>query len=507
MAEHQGKVYLVGAGPGDPQLITLKGKRCLEEADVVLYDRLASESLLTLTQNGAELIYVGKSADRHALSQEEINQVLIDKALEGKIVVRLKGGDPYIFGRGGEEALQLAEAKIPFEVIPGVTSSSAVPAYAGIPVTHRGLASSVAFITGHEDPTKETSTINWEKLSMGVDTLVFLMGVGNLPLIVDQLQAYGRPPETPVAVIQWGTTPSQRTVIGTLANIVERVQSAKLGPPAITVVGSVVKFHDQLNWFEKKPLLGQTIVVTRSREQASEFAELLQEYGARVIEFPTIETVPVDNWDEVDRAIEKLESYLWAIFTSASAVKGFLARLKQRGRDLRALKGIKLCAIGAKTAAELEKFGISVDLIPSEYRAEGVIEAMGKEKIDGANILFPRAEVARELLPDTLRHMGATVDIVAVYRTIKPTQKAENLLAMLREGEIDLITFTSSSTVINFVEIFKGQDLQHLLRGVKIGTIGSITANTAEQFGLKADIIPQESTIEAFLKSIVASLA
>ncbi|GFP19691.1 uroporphyrin-III C-methyltransferase / precorrin-2 dehydrogenase / sirohydrochlorin ferrochelatase, partial [Candidatus Hakubella thermalkaliphila] len=349
-----GKVYLVGAGTGDEGLMTLRGLQCLKEADVIVYDRLASERPLDVTRKGAEKIYAGKFASHHTLKQEEINVLLAQKAQEGKVVVRLKGGDPFIFGRGGEEAEYLADQGIDFEVVPGVSSAYAVPAYAGIPVTQRGHTSTVAFITGHEDDTKDDSDIDWAHISTGVGTLVFLMGVRNLELIVKNLIEYGRPPETPVAVIRWGTTPQQQTIVGTLADIVDKVREAALTPPAITVVGEVVRLREKLNWFEKKPLFGKTILVTRARPQASQLVEKLSQRGAQVIEFPTIKIVPPSSFGEMDQAIQDMARYDWVIFSSVNGVESFFQRLRELGRDVRELKGIKIAVVGPKTREKIE---------------------------------------------------------------------------------------------------------------------------------------------------------
>ena len=346
----KGKVYLVGAGPGDPELLTLKGRRLLGEAEVVIYDFLAHPSLLKFISPAAETIYVGKKGGDHTLPQGDINQLIIDRAQTGKQVVRLKGGDPFIFGRGGEEAEELFKAGIPFEVVPGITSAIAVPAYAGIPLTHRRYNSSVAFITGHEDPLKDQTGLDWEKLATGVETLVFLMGYKNLPRIVERLIQNGRPPRTPAALIRWGTTPEQITVTGSLEEIVPLAEAAGLGPPAILVVGSVVELRDRLSWFERRPLFGKQIVVTRTREQASDLVVRLENLGAHCLEFPTIRLAPPSSWEELDQSIRSLSSYDWILFTSPNGVEAFFERLAALGFDLRDLKGLQIGAIGPATA-------------------------------------------------------------------------------------------------------------------------------------------------------------
>jgi uroporphyrinogen III methyltransferase/synthase len=493
---------LVGAGPGDPALATLKAVDCLRRAEVVIYDYLASERLLEFAPPEAERIYVGKKAGDHAMSQEEINSLLVRKGRDS-VVVRLKGGDPFIFGRGGEEALELREAGVRFEIVPGVTSAIAVPAYAGIPLTHRGLAVSVAFVTGHEMPDKETSDIQWDRLATGVGTLVFLMGVKNLEFISSQLIAHGRAVETPVAVIRWGTTAEQQTVTGTLGKIARIVEEAGIKPPAIIVIGEVAGLRQHLNWFEERPLFGKTVVVTRAREQASDFRFLLEGKGAQCFEYPTIEVVPPAGWGPLDDAIRSLEQYDWLLFTSVNGVRFFFQRLEELGEDVRALHGIRLGAIGPKTAASLTERGLRLDLVPSEYRAEAVIEALGGDEVDGKKFLLPRAAKAREILPEKLKEMGGQVDVVVAYETIRPSGRSEEIRRLLEKGEISCITFTSSSTVDNFAAMFPGEDLPALVAKAAIACIGPITADTARDHGLEADIMPAEYTVEALADKIV----
>lgn len=502
MAMGTGKVYLIGAGPGDPGLITVKGLKCLQEAVVVVYDHLVDERLLAQGRPDAELLYVGKQSGEHTLPQEEINNLLVERARAGKTVVRLKGGDPFIFGRGGEEAEALASAGIPFEVVPGVTSGIAVPAYAGIPLTHRDFASSVAFLTGHEDPTREESRIAWETLATGIDTLVFLMGVGNLPEIVRKLVEHGRDPKTPIAVIRWGTTAEQETVEGTLETIVEKAKGLK--PPAISVIGRVVGLRSRLLWFEKKPLFGKRVLVTRAREQALAFAELLEAYGAEAIQAPTIQIVPPEDFAPLDSAIARLEQYHWLLFTSRNGVGFFLERLRARGKDLRELKGIKVSAIGPGTAARLEQAGIKPDIVAAEFRAEGLVEALKEEDLVGASVLLPRAEVARDVLPEELRKRGARVDVVTAYRTVKSKEEAGRVKRLLKEKKIQIVTFTSSSTVTNLVEMLEGEDLKGLFDGVMVACIGPVTAEAAARFGLETPIMPEAYTIPALAEAIVS---
>lgn len=499
-----GKVYLIGAGPGDPGLFTLRGVACLREADVIVYDYLANPRLLSYAKADAELIYVGKKGgNAEAATQEEIGRLLIDKALTGKVVARLKGGDPFIFGRGGEEGEELFHAGIPFEVVPGITSAIAVPAYAGIPLTHRDYASTVTILTGHEDPSKQTSVIAWDKVATGIGTLVFLMGAGNLPTIIDKLLGHGRSKETPAAVMHWGTKPEQETVAGTLENIVALVQMRGLGPPAVLVVGDVVRLRERLNWFERRPLFGKRILVTRTSEQAGRFAELLEGQGAKVLEIPLIEIVPPKSWEPLDQAIGRLESYQWVIFTSANGVDAFFRRLRERRQDARRLGAARICAIGPATAEALERHAVIPDVVPAEFRAEGVIEALKPYDLQGVKILLPRAEVARDLLPKDLERRGATVEVVPVYRTVQSSTAREVLKPLLQDRKIDLVTFTSSSTVTNFVEALAKEDLKAICNGVRVACIGPITQKTAEGFGLPIDIVPEHYTIPSLVDAIV----
>lgn len=508
----KGKVYLIGAGPGDPGLITVKAVECIKEADVVVYDYLANKKFLDYAREKAEIIYVGKIGGAHTLPQDKINELIIEKAKKGKIIARLKGGDPFIFGRGGEEAEEIVAAGIDFEVIPGVTAGVAAAAYAGIPLTHRDFTTTVAFITGHEDPTKDESNIYWDKISTGIGTLVFYMGIGNLEPNMKKLMENGRSPDTPVALIRWGTTSQQETLVGNINNIAEKAKAANFKAPAITVVGGVVSLRNKLRWFDERPLFGKKIIVTRSREQASDFSSLLEKYGAEPIEFPTIETVAPKDWKEVDRAIKNLskpvpagskQGYDWAIFTSVNGVKYFVERLKKHGKDIRELKGINICAIGPATAKAIEDLGIRVDLVPKEYRAEAIIEGLGKNKIKGRRFLLPRALKAREVLPEEIKRLGGKVDVVSAYRTIKPKEKTDDIRKMFQEKKFDVVTFTSSSTVENFVSMFKKGETAGLLQDVAVASIGPITRDTASTLGIKTNIMPEKYTIPALTEAIV----
>ena len=499
-----GKVYLVGAGPGDPGLLTLKGKECLEAADVVLYDYLANPILLQYAPATAQRIYVGRRGRGQYQDQVDINRLLIEHAKEGNVVVRLKGGDPFVFGRGGEEAEAVAAAGIDFELVSGVTAAVAVPAYAGIPVTHRTLASTVTFVTGHEDPTKPGTLLEWPKLASTSGTLVFMMGMKNLPMIVRQLLSEGRQPGTPAAAIRWGTKTDQQTIVGTLGDIVSKTEAVHLEPPTVIVVGEVVRLRGLLNWFETKPLFGKRVVLTRAREQAREFSRLLAAYGAEPVEVPTIQIVPPASWQAIDEAVAHLNAYQWLIFTSMNGVKPFMDRLRTAGKDARALANLRLCAIGPRTAQELGTYGLIPDVVPSEFQAEGVIAALAHVGVRGSRILIPRAEVAREILPEQLRELGATVDVIPVYRTIAPAVDVVSLTQQFHNGEVAAVTFTSSSTVRNFVELLGGLDVvRPLLARVVIACIGPITARTAEEHGLTVTIMPAENTVPALAEAIV----
>ena len=503
MGQRTGKVYLVGAGPGDPGLLTLRGRDCLERADVVLYDYLANPALLAHAPEHAERLYVGRRGTGKYPEQASINQLLIERAQAGKVVVRLKGGDPFVFGRGGEEAEALATAGIAFEVVPGVTAAVAVPAYAGIPITHRTLASTVTIVTGHEDPAKSATMLDWPRLAATRGTLVFLMGMKHLSTITAQLMQEGLSPSTPVAITRWGTRACQQTLVGTLSDIVSKARAIGMEPPTVIVVGEVVQLRSTLNWFERRPLFGKRVLMTRAKEQAHELATHLAGYGADPVEGPTISIVPPLDWTVVDRAISEIGTYHWMIFTSVNGVDRFMSRLRVKELDARCLAGRQVCCIGPRTAQELERFGIRADLVPDEYQAEGVLAALNQQEISTSRILIPRAEVAREILPDQLRARGAHVDVVPVYRTLAPDLKAEGWWQELRDHRLDVVTFTSSSTVRNFVAMLGGVDaVSPLLRSVTIACIGPITAKTAEEFGLTVSIMPSENTIPALVDAI-----
>ncbi len=503
----KGKVYIVGAGPGDIGLFTVKGLKALQKAEVVVYDFHLNAQILNYINHEAEFIYAGKRGGSHSMSQEEINQTLIRKALEGKTICRLKGGDPFVFGRGGEEAEALSREGIDFEVVPGVSSAIAAPAYAGIPLTHRLYSSSFAVVPGYEDPTKKGSSINWEKLSTGIGTIVFLMAVKNIAFVSKKLIENGRAPETPVAVIRWGTRADQTTIVSDLKSIAGLISERDIRPPAVMVVGEVVNLRNSLRWYEDKPLFGQRVLVTR--EHAGGF-ESLEELGAEIIEFPTIKIVPPADWSELDRAIERIETYNWLIFTSINGVKFFFRRLFEKDRDIRDLKGIRICTIGTKTGSEVNKYGIKVDLIPEEFNAEGLIETFISEhraqnterRLKGVRFLLPRAEVGREVFPQKVREMGGEIDVVTAYRAIRPDTQGKRLKRFLREGKITIATFTSAATFENFMYIM-GNDAHDLLKDVTIAVIGPVTRKAVEKAGLTVKIMPEKATVEAMVKKII----
>jgi len=494
------KVYLVGAGPGDPGLVTVKALECLRKADVVVYDRLVDDNLLEEASPRSEKIYVGKGRGCHAMEQKEINLLLIEKAREGKAVVRLKGGDPFVLGRGGEEAEVLAANGIPFEVVPGVSSAYAVPAYAGIPVTHRRLASSFTVVTGHEDPGKDESSIDWDRISTGSDTLVFLMGMGNLAHIMNKLIQNGRPPSTPVAVIGRGTSPRQRTLVGTLEDVGARAQKEGFEPPAVIVVGEVVKLRQQIRWFDNLPLFGKRFLVTRAEHQTKELSRLLLERGAQPVEMPVIKISPPATWKELDRAILNLKKYQWIIFTSVNAVEMFWKRLQAKKLDGRQFGGARIGAIGPATAEALEERGLRPDYIPKTYTSRGLLARLKKKDIAGRRVLLPRADIAGTELSGGLIKLGAKVHQVTAYRTAVVTGSNLEAKKMLLNGEIDVITFTSASTVTGLLDML-GQKWE-VIEQAKLACIGPTTAAALAGKGLKADIVAREHTITGLVDAL-----
>ncbi len=493
-------MYIVGAGPGEPGLITVKGLECLKRAEVVIYDRLVDDSLLDAAPANAERIYVGKGRVYHAAEQKDINLLLVAKAREGKMVVRLKGGDPFVLGRGGEEAVTLAANNISFEVVPGVSSATAVPAYAGIPVTDRRLASSFTVVTGHEDAEKGESTIHWDKVSIGSDTLVILMGMENLKRIVDQLLWNGRPKSTPVAVVTRGTSPQQRTVVGTLGNIVTRAVKAGFGPPSVVVVGEVVKLRDKLRWFEKQPLFGKRVLVTRAERQASGLSRLLRERGALPVEMPVLQIRPPTSWKELDQAIRNLNRYGWVIFTSMNAVEIVFERLRKLKLDARQFGGVKIGAIGPATAEALAIRGLHADYVPDSYTSRGFLSELKGKDVKDYKVLLPRADIAGTELTDGLTGLGAEVHQVTVYHTLPAGKAALQGKQMLCQGDIEVITFTSASTVKNLLDIL-GQE-QDVIRKSVLACIGPVTAEALECKGFKTDIVAPEHTMVGLVEAL-----
>lgn len=498
-------VYLIGAGPGDPGLLTIRAKELIETCDVVVYDYLANKEFLKYARKDAEIIYVGKKGGDHTLPQDQINALIIGKAKEGKSVARLKGGDPYVFGRGGEEAEEMVEAGVKFEVVPGVTAGVAAPAYAGIPVTHRDHTTSVCFITGHEDPTKEESGHNWEVYGRSNSTLVFYMGVKNLPMIAGNLMKNGRPSDTPVALVRWGTRCNQQSMVSTLEHVAADAEKRKFAAPSIIVVGGVCSLAKKLAWFEEKPLLGKGVVVTRAREQASDLADVLKNMGACVFEFPTITVEPLDDYEEVEKAILGLGAVDWLIFTSVNGVKHFWNQLGEIGLDTRALGGLSVAAIGPATADELKARGVIPDFVPPKYVAEEVVAGLLERGIAGKNVLIPRAKVAREVLPEELTKAGANVRILPVYETKLTQQDPSEIVEALEKGKIQAITFTSSSTVENFFTLLSPDTLKRY-PDVKIACIGPVTAKTLERFGFAPSIQPEDYTIPGLAAALGEAL-
>jgi uroporphyrinogen III methyltransferase/synthase len=500
-----GTVYLVGAGPGDPGLLTLRGEALLRRAEVVVYDRLVSPALLDLCGPSAKLEYVGKEAGRHPVRQKEINRRLVEYARSGRRVVRLKGGDPFVFGRGGEEALALRAAGVPFEVVPGITSALAAPACAGIPVTHRGLASSVAIATGHEDPTKVESAIAWSELAAGADTLVFLMGTEQLATITQQLIAAGRSAEQPAAVVRWGTTTEQETVFGRLDSIADAARERCLRPPAVLVVGAVVDLARELAWLERRPLHGRRVLVTRARDQASALTDRLAELGALPLEFPAIRIEPLEDPTSLDRAVARLAEVDWVVFTSANGVRAAFQRLEAAGRDARAFGQARVAAIGPATTAALAERGVRADFVPVAFTSDAIASELAPSIRSGNRVLLLRADIAPPSLADRLASLGAVVENVTAYRTVPDAGGRDEVRQLLRDERIDVVTFTSSSTVRNLVDGLEGET--GLLARPLIACIGPVTAATAVDLGLRVDIVAAEHTVGGLIEALVQRLA
>ena len=493
-----GRVYLVGAGPGDLGLVTLRAKECMEHADVIVYDHLANQEMLGWARDAAEIIYAGKKAGEHALSQDEINKLLTEKARAGKEVVRLKGGDPFVFGRGAEEAKAIVDAGIAFEIVPGITSAIAGPAYAGIPVTHRAENSHVTFFTGHEDPSKLESAIDYSALAKLGGTQVMMMGVERLESITREMMGKGVRPDLPVALVRWATTGRQQTLTGTLENIARRAIEAEFEPPAVAVFGDVVGLRKHLNWYEQRPLSGKRIVVTRTRKQAGALTSQLRVLGADVIELPTIRIDPPTHLREFAELVQDAHTYDWIVFTSPNGVDAFFEMFFKLYDDAREIGAAKIAAIGPATAQRVRDFHLHVDVQPDEFVAEAVVGEFRKQGgVENLRILIARAEKARDVLPRELSKLGAIVDEASAYRTVPETRDITGARRRFLEEGADLITFTSSSTVENFLALGLAWP-----KGIRVASIGPITSKTARDRGLKIDIEARRHDIEGLVEAI-----
>jgi uroporphyrinogen III methyltransferase / synthase len=499
-----GRVALVGAGPGDPGLLTVRGAECLAEADLVLHDSLVDPRVLRRVRAGAEIVNVGKHGDagNRDAEQAAIHERMVDAALAGKTVVRLKGGDPFLFGRGGEEAEVLAEAGIPFEVVPGVTSAIAVPAYAGIPLTHRGLASGAVIVTGHEAP-GGASAIDWKALAQ-IDTVVVLMARKRLPEVVGRLVAAGRAAETPAAIVHRGTTGAQRVVVASLGRLVDAVERAEVGTPSLLIVGEVVRLRERIAWFEQRPLLGRRIVVTRPRAQSVKLIERLERLGAEAIEAPAIEVTPLERTEALDGALRELATFGWIVFTSRNGVEAFFRRLFESGRDARAVAGARLAAIGSATAEALVVYGLRADLVPDDFDAEGLSSRLASE-VAGRRVLLPRAGGGRDVLPRELAAAGADVVDAPMYRSVRAASLPPAALEMLRRGAIDAVTFTSGSTAENFWALLD-DDARRAFAGVAAASIGPVTSATLRRLGISVAVEARRADAEGLVEALVDSL-
>src|ERR1017187_8119014 len=504
----KGKVYLVGAGPGDPGLITMRGVECIQAADVILYDNLVNASLLRHARPAVELIFVGKMAKKHTLTQDEINALLVEKAREGKIVTRLKGGDPFVFGRGGEEAEVLRKAGFDFEIVPGISSSIAAPAYAGIPVTHRAVATAFMVITGHEDPTKEETQVDWAGVAKFFGTRIILMGVERIGTIADELMRHGAAPETPIAMVRWGTTGKQQTIQGTLATIADVAAKADFKPPAVTVVGEVARLREQLNWFERRPLFGKRIVVTRSREQASELVRQLADLGAGVLEIPTIRIESPQSLAPLREAVSAMGEYDWVVFTSPNGVDAFFREFFARHKDLREIGPVRIAAIGAVTTQKIADLHLEVDLQPKEFTTEALLaEFKNSVSCENLKILMPRADLADQRLARGLEDLGAIVDDLDAYQTVPDTEDRNGHRARLLSEGADLVTFTSSSTVINFCDLLDISALRVQFPQMRFVSLGPQTTQTAREKGLDVAAEAKVHTIPGLVDAILNLVA
>lgn len=492
----KGICYLVGAGPGDPGLLTLRGKECIELADVVVYDYLSNPDFLRYAKPDAEKIYVGKKAKDHTLSQEGINKLIVEKTLQGKVVTRLKGGDPVLFGRGAEEAQELVDAGVAFEIVPGITSAIAGPAYAGIPVTHRSHCSQLTIFTGHEDPTKPESSLDYAKIAQADGTKVMLMGVERMGEIASKLMEHGAKAATPVALTRWATTGRQQTVEGTLGTIAQVIADTGFKAPAVCVIGSVVLERDKLNWFENRPLFGKRIVVTRTRSQAGGLSKQLADLGAGVLEIPTIRIEPPVDLKDFAELVMDAHTYDWVVFTSPNGVEKFFEIFYKLYKDARSIGGVKIAAIGPGTAEKINQYHLAVDLMPEKFVAEGLVQAFKEQEVENQTILWVKAEQTREVLGNELTGMRAIVDEAIAYRTV-PESADHEAIQQFREEGADVITFTSSSTVEHFMAL--GVPLPE---GIKVASIGPITSETLVKHGVKIDIEATEHSIPGLVKAI-----
>jgi uroporphyrinogen III methyltransferase/synthase len=498
-----GTVYLVGAGPGDAGLLTLRGAELLGRADVVVHDALVNADLLRLAPRSAEVIYGGKRARDHALPQDELSRLLVERARAGATVVRLKGGDPYLFGRGGEEAEELAAAGVPFEVVPGVSSFFAAPNYAGIPITHRGHCSSFTVVTGHEDPAKPDTAVDWGQLARLPGTKVVLMGVERLREITAALLAGGAAADTPAALVRWGTTGRQESLDAPLGGLAEAAERAQFAAPAVLVIGGVVGLRGRLNWFEHRPLFGRRVVVTRTREQAGELSRRLRELGADVLEIPTIRITAPTHTDPLKDAILGLNGYDWLVFTSPNGVTAFFDLFFRGFDDLRDLGGCRLAAVGPATAAKLKELHLKVDVMPERYVAAEVADAIGKYmSVENLRVLLLRAEKANAELPQRLEELGAIVDDVAVYRTVPETEDADGAAARLLAEGADWVTFTSSSTVEHFHARFSLPALKEKFPELRLLSIGPETTKALEALGLRPDAEARPHNLDGMVAAL-----
>lgn len=497
------KVYLIGAGPGDPGLLTIKGKHLIKLADVIIYDNLVNPQLLEFAKHDCEKIYVGKKANQHTLPQDQINQLLVDKYNNTTTIVRLKGGDPIIFGRGGEEAEFLDQHNIPFEIIPGITSPIAAPIYAGIPITHRKHNSMFTVLTGHEDPSKQESYLNWNQIAKTPGTLIILMGVKNLPNIVKELINNGRNPEEPAALIQQGTTPFQKTVTSSLKDIAETAKINNIKPPSIFVIGDVIHLRKTINWYEKLPLFGKNIAITRAKEQSLPLKHLLQEQGANVIQLPTIDITPIDNFDEIDENIKTLEQFNWIIFTSTNGIKHFFNRLYTNGFDARKLSHSKIVVIGSATLKELKKHGIKADLMPQKHLSSEIIEELQRlNEINGKSFLLPRSDIAMDDIVKNLEKAGGKVTNTPIYKTIIPTNEINKIKTSITIEDIDLITFTSPSTIENLISMLSKEELKKL-QNIPKASIGPVTTTKIMELGQQISTEASSHNIEGLVECII----